>query len=193
MQSSREVDRTALIVVDVQKGFDDPSWPARNNPECEANIAALVTEWRERRQPVVFVRHDSTEPASPFRPGEPGNALRDFLDGEPDLLVAKSVNSSFEGSPDLAGWLRSERIERIAVCGVQTNMCCESTARAGADRGFDVTFVLDATHTFDIPAHDGGGTITADELARVTASNIEDEFGRVVSTEQAIAELGGEE
>ena len=186
------MDRTALLVVDVQEGFDDPRWPPRNNPQCESNIAALVEAWREHGQPVVFVRHDSVEPDSPFRPGQSGNDLREFLDGEPDLLVAKTVNSSFEGSPDLAAWLRSEGVERVAVCGVQTNMCCESTVRAGADRGFDVSFVLDATHTFDIPAHDGGGTITADELTRVTASNIEDEFGRVVTTEEAIAELSGE-
>ena len=182
------MDRTALLVVDVQKGFDDPRWPARNNPECESNVAALVDAWRERGQPVVFVRHDSTEPDSPFRPGGPGNDLREFLAGRPDLLVAKSVNSSFHGEPDLDAWLRSEGIERIAVCGVQTNMCCETTARVGANLGYDLTFVLDATHTFDQDAHDGR-VISADELARVTASNIDPEFGRVVTTEEALAEL----
>ena len=185
------MDRTALLVVDVQKGFDDPRWPARNNPDCESNVAALVETWREREQPVVFVRHDSVEPDSPFRTGEPGNALRDFLEGEPDLLVAKSVNSSFHGAPDLDAWLRSQGIKRIAVCGVQTNMCCETTARVGANLGYELTFVLDATHTFDQPAHDGS-VISADELARVTASNIDPEFGRVVTTEEALAELRGE-
>jgi nicotinamidase-related amidase len=182
------VDRTALLVVDVQKGFDDPRWPARNNPACEQKIEALVGAWRERGQPVVYVRHDSLEGGSPFRPGEPGNELREFLDGEPDLLVTKSVNSSFHGEPDLDAWLRGEGIERIAVCGVQTNMCCETTARVGANLGYDLSFVIDATHTFDQDAHDGG-TISADELARVTASNIDPEFGRVVTTDEAIAEL----
>ena len=98
------------------------------------------------------------------------------------------MNSAFHGEPDLDAWLRGERIDRIAVCGVQTNMCCETTARVGANLGYDLSFVLDATHTFDIPAHDGG-TITADELARVTASNIADEFGRVVTTAEALADL----
>ena len=33
--------RTALIVVDVQRGFDDASyWGRRNNPDCERNVAA---------------------------------------------------------------------------------------------------------------------------------------------------------
>ena len=104
-------------------------------------------------------------------------------------MVVKSVNPAFHGDPDLATWLRAEGIERIAVCGIQTNMCCETTARVAANLDFEMTFVLDATHTFDLPAHDGGGTISADELARVTATNLDPEFGRVVTTREALASL----
>jgi nicotinamidase-related amidase len=183
------MERVALIVVDVQQGFDDPVWGKRNNPECERNIAALIEAWRSNDQPIVFVRHDSEEQDSPFTPGQRGNDFQEIVAGQPDLLVVKSVNSSFHGEPDLAAWLRGEGIERIAVCGIQTNMCCETTARVGANLGFETDFVLDATHTFDLPAH-GGGTISADELTRVTASNLDPEFGRVVDTRQAVAGLG---
>ena len=183
------MERTALIVVDVQRGFDDPVWGPRNNPGSEANIATLVEAWREHGQPIVYVRHDSDEEGSPFTPGQEGNDLQPFLGGEPDLLVAKSVNSAFHGEPDLAEWLRGEGIERIAVCGIQTNMCCETTARVAANLHFDMTFVLDATHTYDLSDRNGG-TISADELARVTASNLDPEFGRVVDTREAVAGLG---
>jgi nicotinamidase-related amidase len=88
----------ALIVVDVQKGFGDPVWGRRNNPDCERNVAALIAAWRERGDPLVFVRHDSVEPGSPFTPGTPGNELQDLVGGEPDLLVAKHVNSAFHGT-----------------------------------------------------------------------------------------------
>ena len=91
------MDRAALIVVDVQQGFDDPVWGPRNNPACEENVATLIDAWSAARQPIVFVRHDSTEPGSPFTRGTPGNELRDILSREPDLLVAKSVNSAFHG------------------------------------------------------------------------------------------------
>jgi nicotinamidase-related amidase len=184
------VDRVALIVVDVQQGFDDPVWGERNNPAAEENIAALIEAWRAHGQPIVYVRHDSAEPGSPFTPGERGNDFQDILTGEPDLLVTKSVNSSFHGEPDLATWLRGEGIERVAVCGIQTNMCCETTARVAANMDFDTTFVLDATYTFGLHARDGG-TITADELARVTAANLDPEFGRVVDTREAVAGLDG--
>jgi len=186
------MDRIALVVVDVQKGFQDPSWGERNNPGAEDNIVALIDAWRAQEQPVVFVRHDSpeSEAGSPFIPGHPGNDLDEILTGEPDLLVTKGVNSAFHGDPDLAGWLRGEGIDRVAVCGIQTNMCCETTARVAANLGFETDFVLDATYTFALPSHDGG-TISADELARVTAANLDPEFGRVMSTREAVAALNG--
>ena len=184
------MDRIALLVVDVQKGFEDPVWGERNNPAAEENIAALIDAWRAQGQPVVFVRHDSPEDGSPFTPGQPGNDLDEIVSGEPDLFVTKSVNSAFHGAPDLAEWLRGEGIERVAVCGIQTNMCCETTARVAANLGFETDFVLDATYTFGLPSHDGG-TISADELSRVTAANLDPEFGRVMSTSDAVAALNG--
>jgi nicotinamidase-related amidase len=159
----------ALVVVDFQKAFDDAGhWGPRNNPACEENVGALIEAWRECEQPIVVVRHDSVEEGSLLRPGQPGNALKDVVRGEPDLLVVKHVNSAFHGDPDLAAWLRANDIAEVVICGIQTNMCCETTARVGANLG---------------------STIGADELARVTAANLDAEFGRVVSTAAAIAML----
>jgi nicotinamidase-related amidase/ribosomal protein S18 acetylase RimI-like enzyme len=180
----------ALIVVDVQQAFDDPSWGARNNLACEANIAALIRHWRAEERPVVFVRHDSHEPGSTLAPGHPGNAFKDLVTGEPDLLVTKSVNSSFHGEPDLQAWLDGEGIRTIYVCGITTNHCCETTARVGGNLGYDVRFVLDATHTFDRP-DPFGGIVTADELARVTATNLHEEFATVIDTASAIGDGSG--
>jgi nicotinamidase-related amidase len=182
-----ELDRTALVVVDAQLAFADAAyWGPRNNPGCEANIAALLAAWRDARRPVVFVRHDSDEQGSPLRPGEPGNAFRPELEGaEPDLLVTKQVNSAFHGDPDLAAWLRERDLDRIAICGVTTNHCCETTARVGGNLGFDVLFVLDATHTFDRAGPDGT-VMTADELARATATSLHGEFATVVATQDLV-------
>jgi nicotinamidase-related amidase len=177
----------ALIVVDVQRAFDDPVWGRRNNPDCERNIEALLAHWRERERPVVFVRHDSVEPDSPLRPDRPGNAFQDIITGEPDLLVAKSVNSSFHGEPDLKAWLDGEGIDTFYLCGITTNHCCETTARVGGNLGYDVRFVLDATHTFDRPDPQGE-IVTADELARATAANLHGEFATVIDTATALRE-----
>jgi len=107
-----DLDRMALLVVDVQQGFDDADyWGPRNNPECEQNIAALLTEWRARSRPVVFVRHDAHGPTSPLRVGQPGNDFKAVVTGQPDLLVTKQVNSCFHGTPDLDGWLRGQDLD----------------------------------------------------------------------------------
>jgi nicotinamidase-related amidase len=180
---------TALIVVDVQRGFDDAAyWGARNNPGCEQHVAALIAAWRRAAEPVVFVRHDSSEPASPLAPAGPGNAFKDVITGVPDVLVSKQVNSCFYGTPDLHAWLGERGISRIAICGITTNHCCETTARMAGNLGYETLFVLDATHAFDRAGPDGV-TLSADELARVTAANLHGEFATVTDTAQTIEAL----
>jgi nicotinamidase-related amidase len=173
----------ALVVVDVQEGFDDPAWGRRDNPQCEANIAGLIAAWRSAERPIVIVRHDSTSPGSPLRPGQPGNDLRSGIEG--DVLITKHVNSAFYGDPDLHVWLTERGIQRLTICGVTTNHCCETTARMAGNLGYDVTFVIDATHTFDRTGPDGA-VIPAEEIARVTAANLHGEFATVVSTRDVL-------
>ncbi|QTX04064.1 cysteine hydrolase family protein [Agromyces archimandritae] len=173
----------ALVVIDVQRGFADPSWGRPNNPDAEANLARLLAAWADAGRPVVLVRHDSRTPGSPLAPGTAGNAFADVLDGVTgDLLVTKHVNSAFIGEPSLEAWLTERGIRQIVVCGIQTNMCVETTARMGGNLGFDVIVPMDATRTFDLAAP-GGPSLTADELARATAVNLAGGgFARVVET-----------
>lgn len=72
--STRQPSR-ALIVIDVQKGFDDPKWGPRNNPAFEENVSMLLEEFARESSPIVLVRHDATDPASPLHPNRPGNAF----------------------------------------------------------------------------------------------------------------------
>jgi len=181
-----------LVVVDAQRGFDDPGWGARNNPACDDNIAALVDDWSSHGRPLVYVRHDSAEaeaglPSAVLIPGNPGNELRDYLGkAEPDLLVSKHVNSAFHGSPDLHAWLLGQQAAGIVVCGITTDHCCETTVRVGANLGHDVLFPIDATFTFD-RRHPDGTMLSADEITRATAASLHDEFANVTSTAEILA------
>ena len=178
---------SALVVVDVQDGFGDRSWGTRNNPGFEENLHRLLAAWSRSGRPLVYVRHDSTEPGSPLHPDHPGNRLQRSLSvASPDLVVTKSVNSGFHGTPDLHAWLTREALSGIVVTGITTNHCCETTARVGGNLGYDVRFVLDATYTFDRTGPDGT-TLSADDLARATATNLHGEFATVMSTAELLA------
>ena len=181
-RAHQQLRRSALIVVDVQRGFDDAAyWGERDNPDCEANVAALIAAWRAAGWPIVFVRHDAAEPDSPLRLGQPGHEFKDVVTGEPDLLVAKRVNSCFYGEPDLHAWLHEAGLDAVTVCGITTNHCCETTVRMAGNLGYETTFVVDATHTFD------RGGVPAAELSRISAINVDDEFATVRSTADVVA------
>lgn len=174
---------TALVVVDAQRGFDETSyWGRRNNPNADANIGALTASFATAGQPIIYVQHSSTDPSSPLHRGHPGHAFKDYLEGfNPNLIVTKSVNSSFHGSPDLHAWLQRERATGLVVCGITTNHCCETTARVAGNLGYDTIFAFDATHTFDRTGPDGR-TLTADALTQATCTNLHGEFATVMTT-----------
>ncbi|MEV7616328.1 cysteine hydrolase family protein [Streptomyces sp. NPDC089799] len=181
----------ALVVIDVQQGFEDSAfWGPRNNPDAEDNIAALMDAWQRSGRPVVLVRHDSVNPVSPLAAGAPGNAFKDFVEkrgADAALLITKTVNSAFYGTPDLQEWLTAAGIGQLVPVGIQTNMCVETTARMAGNLGHRVLLPLDATHTFDL-AGPFGLHRTAEELATATAVSLHGGgFARVVTTAQLLA------
>ncbi|WES64806.1 cysteine hydrolase family protein [Microbacter sp. GSS18] len=182
----------ALIVIDMQRGFDDESvWGRLSNPACEQNVRALLESFSGAGEPIVVVRHDSLEPGFGLSPGEPGNALVDTVaEIEPAVLVTKHVNSAFYGDPDLHAWLRDRGIRELVLCGIQTDMCVETTARMAGNLGYDVTVAIDATRTFDLSAEVPGiGTVSrsAEDLMATTALQLQEgDFARISATSDLI-------
>ncbi|MFI5943773.1 cysteine hydrolase family protein [Streptomyces uncialis] len=190
-------ENAALLVIDVQKAFEDLDfWGPRNNPAADSHIAALIDAWQATARPVVWTRHDSVQPGSPLRKGDEGNDFKGYVEerrgkgAAAELLVTKTVNSAFYGSPDLDAWLRASGVGQLVVTGIQTNMCAETTARMGGNLGYDVLFVLDATHTFDLEGP-FGWRLPADELARATAVSLHGGgFAQVVRTAEVLDAVG---
>ncbi|MGV9560351.1 cysteine hydrolase family protein [Streptomyces sp. NPDC003522] len=186
-------ENAALVVVDVQKGFDEAGfWGSRNNPGADDNIAALIDVWQATGRPVVFVRHDSDKPESPLRPGYGGNDFKAYVEKRrgggagAELFVTKTVNSAFYGTPDLDAWLRARGVAQVVLAGIQTNMCVETTARMGGNLGYDVVVAYDATHTFDLEGP-FGWRLSADEVARASAVSLHGGgFARVVTTGEVV-------
>ena len=88
-----------LLLIDLQNAIDHPDWGVRNNPFAEEEISRLLTRWRAEKWPVWHVRHDSVEPASHYRPGQPGHDFKPEvapLPGEP--VIPKRTNNAFIGT-----------------------------------------------------------------------------------------------
>ncbi len=182
--------RTALIIVDVQRAFDE--WEARgkrrNNPDAVARISDLLDAFRKARAPIFHIRHQGTKPTSSFLPGGTGFPVKDEArerDGEP--VIVKQVNSAFIGT-DLEQRLRAGGIGAVVICGATTNHCVETTTRMAGNLGFDTRLVRDATWTFDRVGPDGDAH-AAEDIHAMTLANLNGEFARIVTSAEAIAAL----
>ena len=180
----------ALIVVDVQRAFDE--WEAagkrRNNPDAVARIADLLKAFRASGAPIFHIRHEGTKPNSSFLPLRTGYAVKDRAREAPgEAVIVKRVNSAFIGT-DLEKRLRAGDIATVVICGATTNHCVETTTRMAGNLGFDARLVRDATWTFDRVGPDGD-THSAESIHAMTLSNLNDEFARIVTTDEMIASL----
>ena len=181
-----KLDRAALLVIDVQKGFDEPFWGPRNNPDAEKNIGRIVDSFRGSGRAIFHVLHDSTSELSPLRPGSPGNAPKPEAEPRPDEAVyRKTVNSAFIGT-NLEADLRNSGIDTLVVVGLTTNHCVSTSVRMAGNLGFDTFLVTDATATFDRRGIDGR-TRPAEEVHSAALSDLQDEFATLVDSAQVIA------
>lgn len=181
-------DKTALIIIDVQDGLDDPRLGKRNNPDAESNIARLLAAWRTRGCPIYHVQHMSTNPTSPLRPNQPGNAIKRIVAPQGDEpVIQKTVNNAFIGT-GLENRLREADIQSLVIVGLTTNHCVSTTARMAGDLGFTTFVVDDATAAHDISSYDGAHYPAATVHALSLAS-LHDEFATILKTDQLLTRL----
>jgi nicotinamidase-related amidase len=183
---------TALLVIDVQQGLDDPLWGERNNPGAEQNIARLLAFWRRTHRPVIHVQHMSGRSDSPLRPGLPGNAIKPEAapaPGEP--IFRKTVNSAFIGTA-LEAHLRAEGIDTLILVGLTTDHCVSTTTRMAANLGFSAIVVSDGTATFERTGPDGDHH-SAEEMHQLALASLHQEFATVRRTGEVLAEAGSPE
>lgn len=182
------MDDAALLVIDVQDSFKASArWARRSNAASfEANITRLINAFRTAGRPVIFVLHSDSDAAFSF--GSPHYRLMDFLEPLPgESVIHKTTRNCFTSTNLLPTLLRLG-VRRIVVTGIQTEQCCETTARVGADLGFDVDFVTEATMTFPIAEHaDGSGReLSTDEIIERTEFALRRRFARIVTVEDVV-------
>lgn len=175
----------ALILIDIQMGFDDPKWGARNNPSAEAVAARLLEHWRSLRWPVFHVRHDSTETDSPLRPETSGNEFKEItrpLAGE--VIVGKCVNSAFIGTT-LNAQMKCAHVDEVFIAGLTTPHCVSTTARMAGNLGYRTYVVSDATAAFEWRAHNGT-MLSADDMHFYALAALHGEFATIISSDDLL-------
>lgn len=147
--------RKALIVIDVQESFRQrPTWQAVNNPDITDRVNTLVRSTRADGDLVIWILHAEPGTNDVFDPANGHVHLMpeaDYQPGDP-LLVKTSINAFT--TTNLAQLLTQHGIRELRVCGIRSEQCVETTTRIGADLGYKMTYVVDATTTFPIPHPD---------------------------------------
>jgi nicotinamidase-related amidase len=185
MSNSIPPPGSVLLLVDLQRAIDHPSWGQRNNPDAEKHIGRLLAHWRRSNWPVWHIRHDSKSPTSHYRLGQVGNDFKPEVAPLPDEpVIAKQTNSAFIAT-DLEQRLRDGGHHSLVIVGVITNNSVEATVRMAGNLGFDAYLVADCCFTFgrlDL----NGRMWSADEVHSLSLANLDDEYCSVVSAAAAL-------
>jgi nicotinamidase-related amidase len=185
------IDRSALLVIDIQDSFVAlPRWERRSNPAFESNVNRLIEAYRGAGLPIFFFLHSDTDPG--FETTSPHYRLQSFLKPRPDeALLHKTTRNCFT-STNLQAQLVAADVRRLVVTGIQTEQCCETTARVAGDFGYDVDFVTEATRTFPI-AGPQGAELGVDAIIERTEYALRGRFARIASVAEIVAEVGARE
>ena len=182
--SITKTDRPALILIDIQKGFENIEyWGAqRNNPDAEENAGKLLRLWRENNLPIFHIKHCSSNRASPLNETNEGNEFNDLvkpISNEP--VIKKNVNSAFIGT-DLQEKLINLKITKLVIVGLTADHCVSTTTRMAGNLGFDTYLVSDATAAFNKKGVDGQN-FSAELIHETSLASLNEEFATVVTTE----------
>ncbi len=181
---------TALILIDIQKGFEDIAyWGGnRNNPKAEENAAELLKAWRQAGMPVFHAQHCSLNPNSRLAEGNPGNEFKEIvkpLVEEP--VIKKNVNSAFIGTA-LKELLDEKRISSLVILGLTTDHCVSTTVRMAGNYGYKTYVVADASATFDKTGINGE-KFDAELIHQTALASLKDEFATIITTKEALQQV----
>ena len=179
---------TALIIVDIQNDyFPGGKLPLAGPLEAGEQAARLLAFFRQQQWPVIHIQHLAVRPgATFFVPGTSGADIHALVQPAPDEpIVQKNFPNSFRDTP-LLDVLREKQVNRLVICGMQTNMCIDATTRAAADYGFECTVAADACAARNL-AFDGV-TVSAEQVHTAFLAALNGSYARVLKADQIMAQ-----
>jgi nicotinamidase-related amidase len=181
---------SAIVLIDIQNEYFKGGKRELCAPDEAAKKAARALDgFRSKGLPVFHVRHVNADAgAGSFLPGSPGAQIHESvrpLAGE--TVIEKQYPNAFLRT-GLYDGLKSKGINHIAVCGMMSHMCVDTSVRVAQDYGLSVTVLEDACTTRDLSW--GGETIPARTVHNAVMASLNGTFARVVKTEEFLADMG---
>ena len=188
---------TALIVIDMQNAFvaEGATYETPPARTMLPNLERIINFAREQGMPIIWTQSDHSAPFGGVMlkkfptiredkylwKGQPSFELYDQMlqPKEGEYRVVKHKYDAFFET-DLDSILRNNRIKTIIIVGTATNVCCESTARSGFFRDYQVAFPSDCNASFDEGMH------------QASLKTIDMFFGRVMTSEELLDEMRNE-
>jgi nicotinamidase-related amidase len=179
ISASAQPSHKALLIIDIQDFYFPGGKSALVEPEkAAANAALLLDKFRKEKMTVIHVRHIS----------EPGGKINDIVKPLPsEKVVSKNAVNCFVGT-DLLDFLKTNKIDTLVICGMQTHMCVEAATRAASDYGFKCILIHDACATKDLKF--GEKTIKAEDVHYSTLSTLKN-YATVISTDEYLNQKKG--
>ena len=201
-----DLSSTALLLIDIQAGFDDPTYWGlqRSNIHFESNIRRLLCAFREvadesahQNEPrIIHVKHSSSSQKSPLFAGKPGHEFHACAQPRPfEVVITKKEHGAFMGT-NLEEVLRSNHVRTLYVAGLVVDHCITTTIRMASDLGVTnypgaeknvlngrVVLVSDATATWE------RGRFDAETVHGVHVESLKGEFCEVLETSEVVREL----
>ena len=199
-------DKTALLIVDMQNAFVKQGSPLERvrARELVPRLNKLIQVCHKAGILIIFTCHVFREDRSDmglYKEFSPALETEPVLiEGTPDaeiyhklqrqkrdIIILKRTYSAFLGT-ELDLLLRVKEIDTLIIGGVDTLVCCESTARDARHRNYKVIFLSDGTATSDQPDV-GWGAISADEAQRFILTVLALRYAEVLSIEEVLRRI----
>ena len=177
---------TALLIIDVQQGLCCGQYEAFEVRRVIDRINLVGRRFRQANAPVIIIQHESE--CGPLAYGSEGWNVAAGLETSPgDTYVRKKATDSFHET-NLQSVLQERCVTELAICGLQSEFCVDTTTRRALALGYPVILVEDGHSTMD------NGVLRAAQISahhNQTLANITSFGARVKVTPAAEVRIGG--
>ncbi|KAF7846078.1 hypothetical protein BT93_L5318 [Corymbia citriodora subsp. variegata] len=176
--STASTKDSTLIIIDAQNEYAEGKLQCSNTATSRKAIAELLKKYRDANGKIVHVTHEVPDGAPVFTPGTKlAEEFEELSPKQGEKVIKKNHPSAF-AETDLHEHLGGKAGEKIVLTGYMAHVCVSTTARQGAQLGYDVLLAEDAIGDRDIPG------ASADQVTKMVMHEIADGFGTVVKSSE---------